>query len=58
MYARTQEYFPNSPLAGEALYRAADIRWQLDVEDYRSRPSAKERDPTWYRIFPRTQCAR
>ena len=46
MYARTQEYFPNSPLAGEALYRAADIRWQLDVEDYRSRPSAKDRDPT------------
>jgi hypothetical protein len=46
MYARTQEYFPNSPLAGEALYRAADIRWQLDVEDYRSRPSAKQRDPS------------
>ena len=46
MYARTQEYFPNSPLAGQALYRAADIRWQLDVEDYRSRPSAKDRDPT------------
>ncbi|HLH09191.1 MAG TPA: hypothetical protein VKW78_18280 [Terriglobales bacterium] len=46
LYARTQEYFPNSPLAGEALYRAADIRWQLDVEDYRTRPSAKERDPT------------
>ncbi len=46
LYARTQEYFPNSPLAGEALYRAADIKWQLDVEDYRSRPSAKERDPS------------
>lgn len=46
MYARTQEYFPNSPLAGEALYRAADIRWQLDAEDYRTRPSAKQRDPS------------
>ena len=30
LYYRLYEYFPNSPLAGEALWRAADIRWQLD----------------------------
>jgi hypothetical protein len=26
LYRHIEEYFPNSPLAGEALYRAADIR--------------------------------
>ena len=45
LYARMAEYFPNSPLAGEALYRAADIRWQLDSEDVWTRPSAKEQSP-------------
>jgi hypothetical protein len=45
LYYRVAEYFPNSPLAGEAAYRSADIAWQLDVEDMRSRPSAKEKDP-------------
>jgi outer membrane protein assembly factor BamD (BamD/ComL family) len=45
LYYRMAEYFPNSPLAGEALYRAADIKWQLDYEDVMTRPSAKERDP-------------
>ncbi len=45
LYARMAEYFPNSPMAGEALYRAADIRWQLDSEDVWTRPSAKEQDP-------------
>jgi outer membrane protein assembly factor BamD (BamD/ComL family) len=39
LYAFVQEYFPQSPLAGEALYRAADIRWQL------STPTMKRRDP-------------
>jgi hypothetical protein len=39
------EYFPKSPLAGEALYRAADIRWQVEREDVRSRPSFKAGDP-------------
>lgn len=33
LYFRTSEYFPKSPLAGEALYRAADIQWQVDRED-------------------------
>ena len=45
LYYRTYEYFPKSPLAGEALWRAADIQWQIDVADARSRPSAKEMDP-------------
>jgi Bacterial SH3 domain len=44
LYARLAEYFPNSPLAGDALYRAADIRWQLDSADVWTRPSAKEQD--------------
>jgi outer membrane protein assembly factor BamD (BamD/ComL family) len=45
LYYRVAEYFPNSPLAGEAAYRSADIAWQLDIQDMRSRPSAKEKDP-------------
>lgn len=45
LYYRTYEYFPQSPLAGEALYRAADIRWQLDKYDVNSRPSSRERSP-------------
>jgi SH3 domain-containing protein len=45
LYYRVAEYFPNSTLAGEAAYRSADIAWQLDVEDMRTRPSAKEKDP-------------
>jgi len=45
LYAGMAEYFPNSPLAAEAMYRAADIRWQLELADQRTRPSAKQRDP-------------
>ena len=45
LYARIAEYFPQSALAGEAAYRAADIRWQIESEDAASRPSAKMRDP-------------
>lgn len=45
LYYRIYDDFPNSPLAGEALYRAADIQWQLDKEDQSSRKSAKNRDP-------------
>jgi len=46
LYSGLAEYFPNSPLAPEAMYRAADIRWQLDLADQRTRPSAKLRDPS------------
>ncbi len=45
LYYRVYDYFPQSPLAGEALYRAADIQWQIDKEDVATRPSAKDRDP-------------
>src|SRR5262252_2294783 len=45
LYYRVYDLFPNSPLAGQALYRAADIRWQVERIDVMSRPSAKERDP-------------
>ena len=45
LYARIPEYFPQSPLAAEAAYRAADIRWQIEAEDAATRPSAKMRDP-------------
>ena len=41
---RTAEYFPNSPLAGEAMYRSADIRWQINKADVMSLPSAKEKE--------------
>ena len=45
LYMRITEMFPNSPLAGEAYYRAADIKWQLDSIDVWTRPSAHEEDP-------------
>jgi outer membrane protein assembly factor BamD (BamD/ComL family) len=44
LYYRASEYFPHSPLAGEAMYRSADIRWQIDKADVMSRPSAKEKE--------------
>jgi outer membrane protein assembly factor BamD (BamD/ComL family) len=40
LYYRVYDLFPNSPIAGEALYRAADIRWQIEKADVMSRPSA------------------
>lgn len=45
LYYRLYEYFPNSPLAGEALWHAADIRWQREKFDARLRPSFREMDP-------------
>jgi outer membrane protein assembly factor BamD (BamD/ComL family) len=45
LYERMAEYFPNSPLAAEAAYRAADIVWQLETTDVSSRASAHKRDP-------------
>ena len=48
LYRRVYDIFPNSPLAAEALYRAADIRWQIDKADYLSRPSAHEKE-SFYR---------
>jgi hypothetical protein len=45
LYAETAEYFPTSPLAGEALWRSADIRWQIEHADARTRASSRQRDP-------------
>jgi len=45
LYYRMWEYFPNSPLAGEALWRSADIRWQLEKADLLPRASSHEMDP-------------
>lgn len=44
LYRAMAEYFPASPLAAEAAYRAADVQWQLDRADMLSRPSARERE--------------
>ena len=44
LYRRIVEMFPNSPLAGEAAWRAADIQWQLEKADASSRPSAHEKE--------------
>jgi outer membrane protein assembly factor BamD (BamD/ComL family) len=44
LYRRVYDMFPSVPLAGEALYRAADIKWQIDKADMQSRPSAHEKE--------------
>jgi hypothetical protein len=44
LYYRVYDLFPNSPLAAEGLYRAADIKWQIERSDVLTRPSARERD--------------
>lgn len=44
LYIFMEEMFPKSPLAGEALYRGADIRWQLQKSEVMARPSAHERE--------------
>lgn len=44
LYYRVADYFPASSIAAEALYRSADIRWQIEKADIMSRPSAKEQD--------------
>lgn len=69
LYRRVVEYFPTSPLAGEAAWRAGDIRWQLEKADVMTLPSAKEQEaylrPTIYegelkrviKNFPNTKYA-
>src|ERR1700748_489892 len=42
LYKRVAEYFPDSPLAPEAAWRSADIRWQLGEFHITTLPSAKE----------------
>ena len=69
LYYRIYDLFPTSPLAAEGLYRAADIRWQVERSDVLTRPSAREKDPymrgqideQWMRLvikkFPGTKWA-
>jgi hypothetical protein len=44
LYYEVSQIFPTSPLAGEAMYRSADIRWQIEKADVMSRPSAREKE--------------
>ena len=44
LYYRVADYFPASPLAAQAMYRSADIRWQIEKADVSTRPSAHERE--------------
>jgi len=44
LYRRVADYFPDSPLAAEAAYRSADVRWQIDKADVRTLPSAHEQE--------------
>ena len=48
LYARDAQIFPQGPHAGDAAWRAADIRWQLEKADVFSRPSAHEKE-NWLR---------
>ena len=44
LYRRVVEMFPDSPLAPEAAWRAADILWQIQKADVSTRPSAREKE--------------
>lgn len=44
LYRRLVEMFPNSPLVGQAAWRAADIQWQIEKADSSTRHSAHEKD--------------
>ncbi|MBV8114403.1 MAG: outer membrane protein assembly factor BamD [Silvibacterium sp.] len=44
LYRRIVEMFPQSPLAPEAMWRAADVRWQLQKADAAQLPSAHEKE--------------
>jgi hypothetical protein len=43
LYRRVAEMFPKSPLVPEAMWRAADIRWQIEKADASTRGSAHEK---------------
>ena len=44
LYARVADYYPDSPLAPQAAWRSADVRWQMEKRDNSSLPSAKEQE--------------
>jgi hypothetical protein len=45
LYRRIVEMFPNSPLVPDAMWRSADIEWQVERADAASLPSAHEKSP-------------
>ncbi len=45
LYRRAAEMFPDSPIAGEAAWRSADIQWQLQKADLSTLRSSKEKAP-------------
>ncbi len=69
LYTRLYEMFPNSPLAPEGRWRAADIQWQLAKADIATLPSSKARQPYMHeqmddtalkkviKLYPRTRWA-
>ena len=69
LYTRLYEMFPNSPLAAEARWRAADIQWQIDMADNASLRSSSEKDDFFrqemnegplkkvIKLYPRTRWA-
>jgi hypothetical protein len=44
LYQRVADFYPQSPMAAEAAWRSADIRWKLQKEDVFSLPSAHEKE--------------
>jgi hypothetical protein len=44
LYRRIVTMYPDSPWTPEAMYRAADIRWQLQKSDASTLPSAHEKE--------------
>lgn len=44
LYKRVVIMYPQSPWVAQAMYRAADIRWQIQKADAASLPSAHEKD--------------
>ena len=48
LYRRVAMMYPQSPFTPEAMYRAADIRWQIQKADASTLPSAHEKE-SWLR---------
>ena len=44
LYRMAAELFPQGPRAAEALWRSADIRWQIQKDDASTLPSAHEKE--------------
>ncbi len=68
LYTRVYEMFPNSPLAPEAQWRAADIEWQIQMADRASLPASAQQDTFFHqmndgplkkviKLYPRTRWA-